>query len=683
MNARPVCCPTAVRAAPEGSRMRRSLAAAMLLAALAAAPAWADIAVTATAEPTTYARGRTNSYVIDLRVISEAFGGADATYFSVPEGVTLSAVRERNTFTWCSDVDVLVLGMGTREGGWYQRGYPDPAGCGSLSGSPAPGELQVVIVDVDVPADYVGDLPLTVHLLGDGTGGGPNEASVTLNFADDATAALRWHFDDLAAPALPGGWATAATGAGVPWATQAALVDTAPNAVHAPAPAARGESALTTAPIAVPAGGGEIQFRRRLATDAGADGGVLEIAIDGGAFQDILAAGGQFTTGGYDGVLATAAACAGNANPLAGRSAWSGAHGRFGAVAAVLPPAAAGRSVQLRWRLGTDCVGTPEAPNGWWIDDIRLAPTVPQAALPTRLAVTVSAGTQRTEPLAIGNAGGGLLDYAVAAATADCAAPGAPAWLQVDEAAGQVAGGARAAATLTIDSSGLAPGDHDALLCVTGSDTGTVRSIPLHLTVTAEACVAADRVFANGFDDSGNGLCGGALRTYDDADAFLAEVAPGAHRNAFTGLRSGYVHGPLAFGDGGFTYTVIGAPAGFFGNLFLFAGAGMLAPMGPGEDSSLTITFAGAPVTALGGNFWGQSFFVSASIEENLQLPTPIVLTLDDGTVETFTATSQRDFRGFVATRPIRSLTVTAPVPLPDGDHAWGVFDNLVVGRAR
>ncbi len=48
------------------------------LALAAALPARADIAVTATTEPATYARGRTNTYLLDLHLISDAFSGADA-----------------------------------------------------------------------------------------------------------------------------------------------------------------------------------------------------------------------------------------------------------------------------------------------------------------------------------------------------------------------------------------------------------------------------------------------------------------------------------------------------------------------------------------------------------------------------------------------------------------------------
>ena len=54
------------------------------------------------------------------------------------------------------------------------------------------------------------------------------------------------------------------------------------------------------------------------------DGGVLEISVDAGPFQDILAAGGGFLRGGYNGNIST---CCGN--PLAGRQAWTGNSGGF------------------------------------------------------------------------------------------------------------------------------------------------------------------------------------------------------------------------------------------------------------------------------------------------------------------------------------------------------------------
>ena len=49
---------------------------------------------------------------------------------------------------------------------------------------------------------------------------------------------------------------------------------------------------------------------------------VLEISINGGAFADIIQAGGNFISGGY-----THTILSGFGNPIAGRMAWSGLSG--------------------------------------------------------------------------------------------------------------------------------------------------------------------------------------------------------------------------------------------------------------------------------------------------------------------------------------------------------------------
>lgn len=658
-----------------------ALLGALGLAAVAL-PARADIAVAGSAEPTTYARGRINTYLLDLHLISDAYSGADALYFSLPAGVTLSAVRKRNTFSFCSDVYPTVMGMGSREGGWYQLGYPELDGCGSLSASPAPGESQIVLIDLDVPTDYAGDLPLIVNVLGDGIGDVPNEASLTLTLADAGTP-IGWNFDALAAPVLPGGWTTDASGGGLAWSTQSVAADSSPNAAYAPAAAASGDTSLTSATVEVPAGGAELQFRQRYATEAGRDGGVLEIAVDGGAFEDILAAGGQFAAGGYTAELQTRPACAATAaNPLAGRRTWSGTQPAFEPTSVILPSAAAGHAVRFRWRLGTDCLEETGGANGWWIDDVRLTSAPPSVSTPARLATTTAAGAQRVEPFGIGNAGGGSLTYAVTIGADDCSTPATPTWLRIGAPTGALAGGERRDVSLTLDTGGLAAGDYAALLCVATNDAAQpMRSVPLHLAVTADTCAAADRLFANGFDDAADGRCGETLRTYDDRDTFLARVA-NHEESTFTGLRTGYVNGPIPFA-GAYGYTVTAAPHTDFGDLYLFAGAGVLSTVSPDPDSELTLTFTGAPVTAIGGNFWGQMFQDPTSIEMNLQTPTTIVLTLGDGTVETFVADGQQAFRGFVSSKPIASLRIGAPEPNADGAYVWGVFDNLIVGSAR
>jgi hypothetical protein len=91
---------------------------------------------------------------------------------------------------------------------------------------------------------------------------------------------------------------------------------------------------------------------------------VLEISVNGGAFQDILAAGGIFFGGGYTDTLSTCCS-----NPLSGRQAWSGNSGGFVETSVVLPPAAIGGTVRFRFRTGTDTGG---AGAGWFIDNLAL-----------------------------------------------------------------------------------------------------------------------------------------------------------------------------------------------------------------------------------------------------------------------------------------------------------------------
>jgi hypothetical protein len=97
------------------------------------------------------------------------------------------------------------------------------------------------------------------------------------------------------------------------------------------------------------------------------DGSVLEIKIGSGVWQNILLAGGVFESGGYDGPIDTCCQ-----NPLGGQPGWSGRSGlnqtsEFITSSVRFPATAAGRPVQLRWRVGTD-IGTHR--EGQYVDDI-------------------------------------------------------------------------------------------------------------------------------------------------------------------------------------------------------------------------------------------------------------------------------------------------------------------------
>jgi len=92
-----------------------------------------------------------------------------------------------------------------------------------------------------------------------------------------------------------------------------------------------------------------------------ADGGILEISIDGGAFSQVPT--GQFLVGGYTGTVSS-----GSGNPLAGNQAWCGLATAYEPVIADLSTYA-GHDVQLRFRLGSNNASPRE---GWYIDAIKV-----------------------------------------------------------------------------------------------------------------------------------------------------------------------------------------------------------------------------------------------------------------------------------------------------------------------
>lgn len=176
------------------------------------------------------------------------------------------------------------------------------------------------------------------------------------------------NFDGVTAPALPAGWTTTTEGGGSSFVTTSSAPDSSPNSAFAPNAAVAGGSSLVSPDIAVNSGASTVTFRHRYDVETPWDGGVLEISIGGGGFQDIITAGGSFLEGGYNGMLS-----AGNgSNPLSGRQAWTGNLTGYVTTTAQFPASATGQTVKLRWRLGTD---SNTAINGWYIDNIVIRAT--------------------------------------------------------------------------------------------------------------------------------------------------------------------------------------------------------------------------------------------------------------------------------------------------------------------
>jgi hypothetical protein len=178
------------------------------------------------------------------------------------------------------------------------------------------------------------------------------------------------NFDGATAPTFPAGWTASSVQSGIVFVNSTLNADTAPNSAFALNPLTVGGGTDLTSPagIAITAPAATVSFRNRFDTEGGWDGGLLEISINGGAFQDVITAGGRFVENGYNGALG-----AGTNNPLASRNAWSGNSNGYITSTVQLPAAAAGQNVQFRWRFGADDNTAGTGPNpGWYVDTVRV-----------------------------------------------------------------------------------------------------------------------------------------------------------------------------------------------------------------------------------------------------------------------------------------------------------------------
>ncbi|MGA2748288.1 MAG: S8 family serine peptidase [Verrucomicrobiota bacterium] len=184
-------------------------------------------------------------------------------------------------------------------------------------------------------------------------------------------------FDTVSPPALPSGWtSTDAKSLGVAWTTESGVSDNGANAVYCPDSAFVDEVTLVSPAIQLSNAPSQLSFRQSFNLEDGYDGGVLDINIGAsGAFEDIVAAGGSFVTGGYTGSIQTESPGA-DEDPLALRNAWTGTTSGFISTVINLPAAAQGKSIQLEWICGTDYGNELlTGVGGWWIDNLLVSQT--------------------------------------------------------------------------------------------------------------------------------------------------------------------------------------------------------------------------------------------------------------------------------------------------------------------
>lgn len=200
------------------------------------------------------------------------------------------------------------------------------------------------------------------------------------------------NFDAVGVPSLPAGWTATVSGTIGAFATVNNFPDSSPNAAFAPDPNTQGTTELTSPSIALGNLPHKLSFRNFYQTDFEFDGCVLEMSINGGAFQDIISAGGTFATGGYDTLLV--------GGTLAGRNSWSGQHSTYITTEVNLPGSTNNQSVRFKWRLGTDPM---EGGTGWWIDNVQVTNAISGT---NAVAITIPAsGTASSYPSTINVSG--------------------------------------------------------------------------------------------------------------------------------------------------------------------------------------------------------------------------------------------------------------------------------------
>jgi hypothetical protein len=159
-----------------------------------------------------------------------------------------------------------------------------------------------------------------------------------------------------------GGWESVNTDGAPNWVLSPAGAGDIGRAQLPDAGTLRYEASLLSPIFAVPARGADLEFHQRRTYSWANTVGVLEVAIDGGPFEDIVAAGGTFRAGAYDG-----RSLAGN--PLGFRWAWAAAPELYTLTRVSLPSAANGKSARLRFRMGS--AGTGDVLPGWSLDNIH------------------------------------------------------------------------------------------------------------------------------------------------------------------------------------------------------------------------------------------------------------------------------------------------------------------------
>lgn len=162
-----------------------------------------------------------------------------------------------------------------------------------------------------------------------------------------------------------------------------------------------------------------------------------------------------------------------------------------------------------------------------------------------------------------------------------------------------------------------------------------------------------------------------ALIHYYDLPSFLADIEDGYYLEAFDGLSTGTeLPGPLSFGPtNGFGFAASASGDDLFA-IDLNGGKALSTNL---DTDTLTITFSGNPVTAIGG------FFFPTGGGGATQR---IALTFSDDSSWSSDAASSTFFVGFTSSIALTSVSITAPNDFCGSSSCYPTLDDLYVGTA-
>lgn len=185
------------------------------------------------------------------------------------------------------------------------------------------------------------------------TSGAPVNSYYDLAYRDDCSIS-----DDME---NGGGFWSPSHGAGtLDWALGTGNPHSGASAWFSSDPGSVSDQYLSTAGlVAVPASG-QLGFWHSYDTEAGFDGGVVEVSTDGVVWNDL---GPYMTQGGYNSTISVS-----YGSPIGGRAAFSGNSGGYVETLVNLD-SYSGQDVYIRFRMASDSSVTG---TGWYIDDVSL-----------------------------------------------------------------------------------------------------------------------------------------------------------------------------------------------------------------------------------------------------------------------------------------------------------------------